>query len=59
MKPKVFGICSKDSNAMKSDNPNSGFYEANTSRTIDTSNQQKSGRHGGNRGQRHEPFTSR
>ena len=33
--PKVYGICSKDSNAMKSDNPNSGFYEADTSRTID------------------------
>lgn len=33
--PKVYGICSKDSNAMKSDNPNSGFYEAETSRTID------------------------
>ena len=33
--PKTFGICSKDSNAMKSDNPNSGFYEAETSRTID------------------------
>ena len=31
---KVYGICSKDSNAMKSDNPNSGFYEADTSRTI-------------------------
>ena len=33
--PMVYGICSKDSNAMKSDNPNSGFYEADTSRTID------------------------
>lgn len=33
--PTVFGICSKDSNAMKSDNPKSGFYEAETSRTID------------------------
>ena len=33
--PKVYGICSKDSNAMKSDNPHSGVYEANTSRTID------------------------
>ena len=32
-----FGICSKDSNAMKSDNPHSGIYEADTSRTIDTS----------------------
>ena len=33
--PKTFGICSKDSNAMKSENPKSGFYEAETSRTID------------------------
>lgn len=33
--PKAYGICSKDSNAMKSSNPNSGVYEADTSRTID------------------------
>ena len=33
--PAAFGVCSKDSNAMKSDNPNSGFYEADTSRTLD------------------------
>lgn len=33
--PKVYGICSKDSNSMKSDNPHSGVYEAETSRTID------------------------
>ena len=33
--PKVYGICSKDSNAMKSENPKSGFYEADTSRTLD------------------------
>ena len=32
-----FGICSKDSNAMKFSNPHSGIYEADTSRTIDTS----------------------
>ena len=31
----VYGVCSYDSNAMKSDNPNSGFYEADTSRTLD------------------------
>ena len=30
-----FGICSKDSNAMKSSNPHSGIYEAETSRTLD------------------------
>lgn len=33
--PKVYGICSKDSNSMKSDNPSSGFYEAESSRTLD------------------------
>ena len=32
---QAYGICSKDSNAMKSDNPHSGFYEAETSRTLD------------------------
>ena len=30
-----FGICSKDSNVMKSDNPHSGIYEAETARTLD------------------------
>ena len=30
-----FGISSKDSNAMKSDNPYSGIYEAETARTLD------------------------
>ena len=30
-----FGICSKDSNAMKSDNPRSGIYETETARTLD------------------------
>ena len=33
--PKAYGICSKDSNAMKSDNPHSGIYEAETARTLD------------------------
>lgn len=33
--PTAFGICSKDSNSMKSNNPHSGFYEAETSRTLD------------------------
>lgn len=32
---RTFGICSNDSNAMKSGNPNSGIYEAETSRTLD------------------------
>ncbi|MDO5546813.1 MAG: DNA cytosine methyltransferase [Eubacteriales bacterium] len=30
-----YGICSKASRAMLSDNPHSGFYEAQTSRTLD------------------------
>jgi DNA (cytosine-5)-methyltransferase 1 len=33
--PTAFGICAKDSNSMKSDNPHSGIYEAETSRTVD------------------------
>ena len=32
---KAYGICAKDSNAMKSDNPCSGIYEAETARTLD------------------------
>ncbi len=32
---QAFGICSKDSHAMLSGNPRSGFYEAETSRTLD------------------------
>ncbi|MCL1965310.1 MAG: DNA cytosine methyltransferase [Firmicutes bacterium] len=35
--PRAFGICSKNSNSMLSDNPLSGVYEAATSRTLDTS----------------------
>ena len=34
---QAFGICSKESNAMKSGNPRSGFYEAGVSRTLDCS----------------------
>ncbi len=33
--PLVFGISSDQSNAMLSDNPHSGIYEAETSRTLD------------------------
>lgn len=33
---KVYGICSKQSHSMLSDNPHSGFYEADTSRTLDS-----------------------
>ena len=32
---KVYGISSYESNSMKSKNPNSGIYEADTSRTLD------------------------
>lgn len=33
--PVVFGISPYESNAMKSDNPTSGIYEADTARTLD------------------------
>ena len=35
--PKAYGVCSKASHSMMSDNPHSGFYEASTSRTLDRS----------------------
>ena len=35
--PKAYGICSQSSNSMRSSNPHSGIYEAETSRTLDTS----------------------
>ena len=44
---KAYGICGKYSNSMLSDNPNSGFYEADTARTIDTSNQSPCKNQGG------------
>ena len=44
---KVYGICGKYSNSMLSDNPNTGFYEADTARTIDTSNQSPCKNQGG------------
>ena len=43
----VFGICSYDSNAMKSDNPHSGFYEATTTRTLDANGGNPSCNQGG------------
>ena len=45
--PVAYGICSKDSNSMKSANPNSGFYEADTSRTIDSNGGNPSCNQGG------------
>lgn len=35
MQSKVYGISAYSSNAMKSSNPNSGIYEAETTRTLD------------------------
>jgi DNA (cytosine-5)-methyltransferase 1 len=35
IEPICYGICSDGSNSMKSDNPNSGIYIADTSRTLD------------------------
>ena len=32
---EAYGICSKDSNSMRSDNPKSGFYKAKSSRCLD------------------------
>lgn len=43
---EAYGICSKDSNSMKSDNPNSGFYKADTTRILEY----------GKHGQRAKPF---
>lgn len=45
--PAVFGICSKESNAMKSNNPKSGFYEADTVRTLDANGGNPSCNQGG------------
>ncbi len=45
--PKAYGISAFESNAMKSGNPHSGVYEAETSRTIDTSGTPPSSNQGG------------
>ena len=45
--PKAYGICSKGSNSMKSDNPESGFYEAHKSRTLDANGGDPSCNQGG------------
>lgn len=44
---KAYGICSQHSNSMLSDNPDSGIYEAETSRTLDTSGGNPSSNQGG------------
>lgn len=43
----AYGICSKNSNSMKSDNPHSGFYEADTSRCLDANGGNPSCNQGG------------
>ena len=45
--PKAYGVCSKDSNAMKSGNPYSGFYEAETARCLDANGGNPSCNQGG------------
>lgn len=44
---QAYGICSKESNSMKSDNPRSGFYEAATSRCLDANGGNPSCNQGG------------
>lgn len=45
--PKAYGICSKGSNSMMSDNPHRGFYEADTSRCLDANGGDPSCNQGG------------
>ena len=45
--PKAYGICSKQSHSMLSDNPKSGFYEADTSRCLDANGGNPSCNQGG------------
>lgn len=47
-KPVVYGFCSVSSNSMKSDNPNSGIYEADVSKTLDTNGLNPTCNQGGN-----------
>ncbi|PYG84791.1 DNA (cytosine-5)-methyltransferase 1 [Ruminiclostridium sufflavum DSM 19573] len=44
---KTYGICSDKSNSMLSNNPNSGIYEADTSRTLDATGGNPSCNQGG------------
>ena len=45
--PKAYGISSFSSNAILSGNPHSGIYEADTARTLDTSDQSPAKNQGG------------
>lgn len=47
-KPVVYGFCSMSSNSMKSDNPDSGIYEADVSKTLDTNGLNPTCNQGGN-----------
>lgn len=44
----VYGFCSMSSNSMKSDNPDSGVYEADVSKTLDTNGLNPTCNQGGN-----------
>lgn len=47
-KPVVYGFCSMSSNSMNSDNPDSGIYEADVSKTLDTNGLNPTCNQGGN-----------
>lgn len=46
--PEVYGLCSLASNCMKSDNPDSGCYKADVSKTLDTNGLNPMCNQGGN-----------
>lgn len=45
--PMAYGICSKESHSMQSDNPRSGFYKADTARCLDANGGNPSCNQGG------------
>ena len=45
---EVYGLCSVGSNSMKSNNPNSGFYKTDVSKTLDTNGLEPTCNQGGN-----------
>ncbi|MCM1508710.1 MAG: DNA cytosine methyltransferase [Ruminococcus flavefaciens] len=47
-KSTVYGMCSMSSNSMKSDNPDSGIYETDVSKTLDTNGLNPACNQGGN-----------
>lgn len=48
--PIVYGLCSYESNSMKSSNPYSGIYKADTARTLDINGGSPACNQGGNQG---------